>query len=169
MTLAKAIDDLLAYVEEHSERIHNGAEYAEFIRLDSCVYAEVHRAKLLDLLPEKSESGDGDCGRTHLPVIIMLGGVIPRTSTWKVQMKALCDLAEGGGTPGAGSEPDKMAVASDNAWSKAKPPTAWCKELGISATTLRRHVKEGMLVVDKVTRKLWCIRLDTLRRYKGEE
>ncbi len=43
-------------------------------------------------------------------------------------------------------------------WSEAKSPTEWSKELGISATTLRRHVTEGKLVVDKISTKLWRIR-----------
>jgi len=54
-------------------------------------------------------------------------------------------------------------------WSKAKSPAIWRKELGIAQTTLSRHVTEGKLVVDKISRKLWRIRLDTLRRYIGEK
>ena len=33
----------------------------------------------------------------------------------------------------------------------------------------RRHVKEGKLIVKKVTTKLWCIRLDSLRKYTGDK
>lgn len=55
-----------------------------------------------------------------------------------------------------------------NIWSVAKPPADWRKELSLSETTMRNHIKQGKLFVDKISAKLWRIRLDTLQRYLGK-
>ena len=54
-------------------------------------------------------------------------------------------------------------------WSEAKPPAEWRKQLKISETTWRNHVKKGKLVVDKISDKLCRIRQDTLERYTGKK
>jgi hypothetical protein len=64
---------------------------------------------------------------------------------------------------------DWAAGGSQGEWSEAKSPADWRKELKISDSTLRRHEKAGKLIADKISPKLWRIRLDTLRRYKGSE
>lgn len=63
------------------------------------------------------------------------------------------------------AQSDGPTSAAVDDWSDAKPPAVWRKELGISETTLRRHVAVGRLVVDKLTSKRWRIRNDSLRRY----
>ena len=66
--------------------------------------------------------------------------------------------------PVAEGEP---TAVPDPDWSEAKSPTAWAKKLGMSLTTLHRHIKAKKLIVDKITTKLWRIRLDLLERYLG--
>ena len=53
-------------------------------------------------------------------------------------------------------------------WSEAKTPDVWRSELKLAETTMRNHIKQGMLVVDKISTKLWRFRLDTLERYLGK-
>ncbi len=55
-----------------------------------------------------------------------------------------------------------------NIWSEAKPPADWRKDLKLSATTMRNHINQSKLVVDKISTKLWRIRLDTLQKYSGK-
>jgi hypothetical protein len=59
-------------------------------------------------------------------------------------------------------------LPGEPSWSAAKAPADWCKQLQISATTLKRHARENKLVVDRISSKLWRIRLDTLQRYTGK-
>jgi len=66
-------------------------------------------------------------------------------------------------------ELDKARRARGSAeWSEAKSPAEWRQQFGISHTTLKRHVKEGKLVVREISSKSWSIRLDTLRKYLGD-
>ncbi len=96
--LVKANDELLAFVDKHSEpppslsdRIHYGDEFEEFLRLDSQVYIASRRANLLDALPDKEGR---TLGKTGLPVMSMVDGEVPRTFSWKVEMLTLRELAE---------------------------------------------------------------------------
>jgi hypothetical protein len=68
--------------------------------------------------------------------------------------------ANGQALPTASSEPE---------WSEAKAPKEWRKELRIAPTTLRRYAENGTLVVHRLNKKLWQIRLDTLRRLKRDK
>jgi hypothetical protein len=77
--------------------------------------------------------------------------------------EALGHAAELPSVQGAG-----QADETEDEWSDAKSPAEWESLLRVSATTRRRHVKEGKLIVDKTTPKLWRIRKDSLRRYRGK-
>jgi len=119
MSLQEAIDELVSYVDRFmvpedtpsprimgdSREMMGAGERAEFLRLDSRVFVEATKGNLLYALPLVTSSGDGTIGRTHLPVIRMVWGVIPRPARWKVDMMALRSLAEQAtAPPDAGSD-----------------------------------------------------------------
>lgn len=58
----------------------------------------------------------------------------------------------------------KEPTATQPEWSELKTKDEWCKHFGISATTFRRWVKEGKIVLDasKSRAKFVRIRRDTL-------
>ena len=62
---------------------------------------------------------------------------------------------------------ERAKLLGEQQWSEAKSPADWCRELEVSLTTIKRHAEAGRLVVRKHTRKLWSIRLDSLRTYQG--
>ncbi len=177
MSLAEAIDALVEYVERfqlhhpapgerlrvvrHDELMQFGPEYDEFLRLDSQVYIEARKAELLGALPRDDNTADGTCGRTHLPVIKMLDGVIPRAIRWKVDMATLRALA------GAGSEQPKKRRRRRQ--SETKPLTAKQREaveivaeckgdiaeaarrLGKDRKTVEQHYKAGLEKLGEAT------------------
>jgi hypothetical protein len=58
----------------------------------------------------------------------------------------------------------------DGEWSEPKAPRFWRRELRISATTWRRYIDRGDLVVDRsLGNKRVRIRLDTLQKFKSVE
>ena len=64
------------------------------------------------------------------------------------------------------AEDDKNA---DPMWSDARKPTDWREKLHMSPTAMKNHIDAGRLVIDKITTKLWRIRLDTLRKFTGSK
>jgi hypothetical protein len=83
---------------------------------------------------------------------------------WFEDMDTLRKLAAEVGTTDAGG-----TAESGSQWSEAKSPSEWEKILKMGKTTLKNHVKDGKLIVDKITSKSWRIRKDTLARYLGDK
>src|SRR5437588_12560695 len=104
MSLARAVDDLLAYVDDHGRAPDYGDRLPQFNVLDGAVYVEARRLGLQDTdMPRKDSSFSDDevvfFGRTNVPSVWDKRPDRPATLTmmatqgWKAGMLALRALA----------------------------------------------------------------------------
>jgi len=166
MSLQESIDALLQYV--NNEPILKEGR-GRFYELDRAVWVAACLLKYEDKLPQRDEGEH--LGKTNLPGnwVLSPSKFVPiGFESWKRDLLALRALADAVPSPDADGDKPKKQQTEDMGWSEAKAPSDWYKELGIAASTARRHKKEGRLIVDIVSTKLWRVRKDSLRRYKGD-
>lgn len=184
--LVAAIDAAVEHVRSCAEQMTR-AQVQEFCKLADRVYTLAHVAGLLGTLPQVSElnpelaSQDPPLPPVQFISKLNLPGDWARPLHGDSPLPSSAHMAD---EPLPLPEPAFLVCAtprwlSDMAmfrslaetttrqWSEAKSPAEWCKLLGISLTTLKRRVRDGILVVEKITTKSWRISRDSLDKFNG--